>query len=196
MAHLPDGERSDRLLAATLAVALMLWLAGGISVAVAAISAFPVLAERGATVPGLEALAAADPAASGRMVAGLVMDRVFAITDLAQAILAGVAMLLAAILAWRRRGAAGGPTSIVLLCCVLAAASLVAAHQVAIAPPLQAALAEHRELAMTARLEDAERARRAFDSLHALADRTYGLRLLAVAAAFLLLLLLPPRATR
>jgi len=196
VAHLPDGERSDRLLAATLAVALMLWLACGISVAVAAISAFPVLAERGATVPGLEALAAGNPAAAGRLVAGFVMDRVFAITDLAQAILAGVAMLLATILAWRRRGAAGGPTSTVLLLCVLAAASLVAAHEVAIAPPLQAALAEHRELAMTARLEDAERARRAFDSLHVLADRTYGLRLLAVAAAFLLLLLLPPRATR
>lgn len=192
----PHGERADRLLSATLAVALMLWLASGISVAVAAMSAFPVLAERGATVPGLEALAASDPAASGRMVAGLVMDRVFAITDAAQAVLAGLALLLAALLAGRRRRGSGGAISIVVLLLVLAAASLVTAHAVAIAPPMQAALAEHRGLAMVARLEDAENSRRAFDSLHALADRLYGLRLLAVAAAILLLLLLPPRATR
>lgn len=175
---------------------LALWLACGIAVFVAAIAAFPALSTRGALLPGFEGIAAADPAASGRLVAGIVMDRVFATTDAAQWIIGGAALLATGLIALgsprrRRRG----PLLVLLL--VAGAFALVAVHNLSIGPAMQEALATYRDLAADpASLEAAASQRASFDADHRLADRLYALRMLAVAAAFLIVAFSPIAAGR
>ena len=165
---------------------LALWLACGLAVFVAAAAAFPTLSDRGALLPGFEAIAAADPAASGRLVAGVVMDRVFAATDAAQWILGGASLAAATLLAAgsprrRRRG----PLAVLTL--VAAAFALVAIHNLAIGPAMNESLEAYRALAADPDALDAAAAQRAsFDADHRLADRLYSLRMLAVAVAFLI----------
>lgn len=170
---------------------LALWLACGISVFVAATAAFPSLSSRGAVLPGFEALAAADPAASGRLVAGVVMDRVFAATDAAQWWIGAASLLVAAALAVsapRRRRRA----PLLLLALVVLAFALVAVHNLSIAPAMEQSLATYRQLAADAASLDAAAAQReSFDRDHRLAERLYSLRMLAVAASLLLLAFSP-----
>jgi hypothetical protein len=168
---------------------LALWLACGAALVVSATAAFPELAARGVVVPGFERLAEADPAASGRLAAGLVLDRIFAVTDRLQWLLGGGACLCAWLL-WR--GAAprrrGGALALLLL--VSIAFALTAIHNLLVAPPMEHALAEYRSLVMAATrdggsLEAAYEVRDGFDRTHRIADRLYALRMGSVGLALL-----------
>lgn len=181
----------SRALPALLAWLLSVWLGCGIAVALAAIAAFPSLAGRGVVVPGFESLAEHDPAASGRLAAGFVMDRIFAATDLAQWVLAPGATL-AALVCWRRLvGGRGGriAAAVALLSAIALVSTLV--HSLSIGPTMEASLAEYRREILEGSLESALAVRQGFESTHAMADRVYGLRIAAVAVALPLALLLP-----
>lgn len=182
---------TSRLLPALLGWCLSLWLACGIAVALAAISAFPTMSERGVVVPGFESLASHDAEASGRLAAGFVMDRVFAATDLAQWILAPIATA-AAVACWRclagRRGGRLAATVGILSGLGL---GLTLVHNIAIGPAMQTSLASYRELLLDGDLDAALAVRREFDTTHGLADRWYGVRMLAVGLALPLALIMP-----
>jgi hypothetical protein len=186
-----DGTGS-RASAAFLAWLLALWLSCGVAVVVAAIAAFPSLAGKGVIVPGYEILVeSGDSAASGRLAAGFVMDRVFAMTDLAQWILAPLALLVAA-WCWRgRRGSSGRTLAGFVMALAAAALGLVISHNLAIGPSMLVSLEEYRSLLLAGDLENALAVRDGFDAMHVLADRLYGLRMLLVALALPLALLLP-----
>lgn len=187
---------TSRALPALLAWLLSLWFACGIAVMLAAISAFPTLSGRGVVVPGFEAIAAPDPAASGRLAAGFVMERVFAVTDIAQWVLAPTATLVAAV-AWRRlAGTRGGRLAGVLAILAAIALGLTLVHNLSIGPTMQASLGRYRTLLFEGELESALAVRDGFDATHVLADRLYGVRMLAVGLALPLSLLLPGTATR
>ena len=188
-----DSDRpGSRASAALLAWLLALWLSCGVAVVVAAIAAFPSLAGKGVIVPGYEILVeSGDAAASGRLAAGFVMDRVFAMTDLAQWILAPLALLVAA-WCWRgRRGSPGRRLAGFVMALAAAALGLVLGHNLAIGPSMLVWLEEYRRLVASGDLENALAVRDGFDAMHLLADRLYGLRMLLVALALPLALLLP-----
>ncbi|MGA0172446.1 MAG: hypothetical protein ACO3NL_02230 [Phycisphaerales bacterium] len=188
-----DSDRTgSRASAAFLAWLLALWLSCGVAVVVAAIAAFPSLAGKGVIVPGYEILVeSGDSAASGRLAAGFVMDRVFAMTDLAQWILAPLAFLAAA-WCWRRlRGCPGRRLAGFVMALAAAALGLVLGHNLAIGPSMLVRLEEYRSLLLAGDLENALAVRDGFDAMHVLADRLYGLRMLLVALALPLALLLP-----
>ena len=186
-----DSPETSRALPALLGWMLSLWFACGVAVVLAAISAFPSLSGRGVIVPGFEPLASHDPAASGRLAAGFVMDRVFAATDLAQWVLAPFASLAAALCWWRLSRRPGGrlATTVSILAAVGLALTLV--HNLSIAPTMQASLEEYRRHLGAGDLESAFAVRDDFDASHVLADRLYGVRMLAVGLALPLALLLP-----
>lgn len=187
-----EDSRLSRVPAALAAWLLALWLACGIAVVLAAIAAFPTLAGRGVIVPGYEILVdAGDAAASGRLAAGFVMDRVFATTDLAQWFAAPVATAAAAWCWWRLRGRAGRTLAAVVLALSAAALGLVLGHNLSIGPSMLESLEEYRSLLRAGDLENAIAVRDGFDALHGLADRLYGVRMLCVAIALPLALLLP-----
>ncbi len=172
---------------------LALWIACGIAVVIAAVSAFPTLAGKGVVVPGYEILVeSGDDAASGRLAAGFVMDRVFATTDLAQWFLAPLAAIAAAWCWWRLRGRAGRGLATFVLALAAGALGLVLGHNLSIGPSMLASLEEYRSLLAAGDLENAIAVRDGFDALHVLADRLYGVRMLCVALALPLALLLPP----
>ncbi|MGA0285573.1 MAG: hypothetical protein ACO3QA_00910 [Phycisphaerales bacterium] len=191
-----DSSRTSRVVPAVLGWALSLWFACGLAVVVAAISAFPALSSRGMIVPGHEILAAADPAASGRLAAGFVMDRVFGVTDLAQWLLAPIAFGVA-VFCWRRlAGRPGGRLAAIVAILVAAGLVLASIHNLSIAPAMQASLATYRELLRAGDLESALAVRNGFEATHVLADRLYGVRMLAVGLALPLALILPGLPTR
>ena len=187
-----DPSRASRVPGALLSWLLALWLSCGIAVVIAAVSAFPTLAGKGVIVPGYEILVeSGDDAASGRLAAGFVMDRVFATTDLAQWILAPLAAIVAAWCWWRLRGRAGRGLAVVVLALSAAALGLVLGHNLSIGPSMLASLEEYRALLAAGDLENAIAVRDGFDARHVLADRLYGVRMLCVAIALPLGLLLP-----
>lgn len=187
-----DTSCSSRVPGALLSWLLALWLSCGIAVVIAAVSAFPTLAGRGVIVPGYEILVeSGDDAASGRLAAGFVMDRVFALTDLAQWFLAPLSAIAAAWCWWRLRGRTGRGLATLVLALAAAALGLVLGHNLSIGPSMLASLEEYRSLLAEGDLENAIAVRDGFDALHVLADRLYGVRMLCVAIALPLALLLP-----
>jgi len=188
---MPAPSATTRLLPASLAWLLALWFACRAAVAIAAISAFPSLAGRGVIVPGFEMLADHDPAASGRLAAGFVMDRVFAATDLAQWFLAPVGTAVAGLCWWRLAGARGRGLAAVVAILAATALGLTLVHNLSIGPSMLDSLAEYRRLLSNGDLASALAVRDGFDATHVLADRLYGVRMLAVGLALPLSLLLP-----
>lgn len=161
--------------------------------ALAAIAAFPTLAGKGVVVPGFEILVeSGDSAASGRLAAGFVMDRVFAMTDLAQWFLAPPTALAAVWCWWRLRGQTGRGLATFALALTTSALGLVLGHNLSIGPSMLASLEEYRSLLAAGDLVNAIAVRDRFDALHVLADRLYGARMLCVAIALPLALMLPP----
>ena len=187
---------TSRLLPALLGWCLSLWLACGIAVALAAISAFPTMSERGVVVPGFESLASHDAEASGRLAAGFVMDRVFAATDLAQWILAPIATAMAVACWSRLAGRRGGRLAATVGILSGLGLGLTLVHNIAIGPAMQTSLANYRELLLDGDLDAALAVRREFDTTHGLADRWYGVRMLAVGLALPLALIMPGLPTR
>lgn len=187
-----EPPRSSRVPAAILSWLLALWLACGIAVVAAATAAFPTLAGKGVLVPGYEILfESGDTAASGRLAAGFVMDRVFATTDLAQWFIAPLAALAAAWCWWRLRGRSGRGLATLVLALAAAALGLVLGHNLSIGPSMLASLESYRGFLLAGDLENALAVRDGFDAMHRLADRLYGVRMLCVGIALPLALFLP-----
>jgi hypothetical protein len=163
-------------------LALVLWVAVVVAPAIAAISAFTVLPEKGASIAQYQAYFAEDPAGMGRMVAGFVTDPIFIATDAIQWVLAPLVLLLA-ILEWQPLRMSRGPGNWIRLLTLVAATALVAYHNGIVAPRMAENLAEYRAAAAQDDSNTATRSMEGFDADHHVAEALFGIRLLLLLCA-------------
>lgn len=151
-------------------VGLTVWIAAVGSAGVAAMAVFGTLA--GDTMPlRLDDYAAYPEAEHARILAGLVMDRVFAVIDRAQVVCAAVVLVTLILQLVSRRGWVRRPISnSVRTIAIVAATVIVTVHTLAIAPPMNAELASFRTAAAAGDTVRAAEHRTAFNQLHPIAE--------------------------
>lgn len=162
-------------------LALVAWIAAMIAPAVAAMVAFPRLAEFGVVLPGSEAYFVDDAAAAGRFVAGYVTNPIFVASDRVRLIAAVAAW--GAILVTGARPDGRGRAAIVATLAVGLASIVLAWSLAMVAPPLAAELEAWRVAVLADVPDAATQAKAAFDPLHEQASTLMKAELLLVLAA-------------
>ncbi|MBC03078.1 MAG: hypothetical protein CMJ34_07225 [Phycisphaerae bacterium] len=145
-------------------VSIVVWFAAIATSGGAAISAFTVLPEIGATMPGIDAYFADDPEGAARFVAGYVTNPIFLVSDRI-CFFASVACLLSFPMSGFRPCGPGvtGRIAVTLAVIAMVAQSF---YLWGVAPELSIELERWREAVLVNDREAAETAWSAFDPLH------------------------------
>jgi len=172
-----------RVTSVTYWLALAIWFGSLMTVAIAAMIAFTVLPEQDLT---LSAYSDYRPEQHGRIAAGLVLDPIFAITDVVQIVAAIVAvgMVFLQLVAFRMR--VSRPANWLRTLAILAAGGVLCYRLVVVTPPMNDALTEYRAAAMAGDVELADRLRASFQDDHTRAERLFQVTFLLVIAAMVL----------
>jgi len=169
---------------------LTVWITAIGSAGIAAMAVFGTLGDERVPVQ-LDDYAAYPQAEHGRLLAGQIMDRVFAVVDRTQLVCAAIVVITLLAQLVSRRFPRRPISNVVRTITIAAAAVIVSAHVLAIAPPMNAELGAYRAAAATGDTELAAEHRAAFNQLHPVAEQLLraelGLLLVAVAASALAL---------
>jgi hypothetical protein len=174
------SRRSVQWASAIHAIALTIWIATLISAAIAAMNVFPTMK---AMTLDAERFAALPRAEHGLIVAGVVMERVFATIDIVQMAMAPVAIFTGIFVFYRSRACPRPwPARIHVVALVLAGVVL-AGHLTMLAPTMNRNLRAFWSSAEVGDVEQARAHRAAFDKLHPIADTLLRTNLLILLAA-------------
>jgi len=161
-------------------IGIVLWISALVTAGVSAAMAFPTMHEFEVVVPKF---AAYDESQHWSIAAGLLMERIFWVTDLAQ--------MFAALLVIIGLGAGYGtsgrrfkqPLEMMRTVCVLAAVALLAYRVLILAPSMNGSLQRYWHAAEHGNTELAVRHRTDFQALHPIASRVYGVMLVLLLGA-------------
>lgn len=158
-----------RLVSMLCILSIALWLTCVVTTGVSAANTFSVLLKLNPVIPEYEAY---DLARHGRLLAGLTVEPIFRMTDLAQLVLVPVTLLLVVIqntlikpprvLRWINIGA------------VVIAIVLVLGRWIIIDPPMDAHLQSYREAARTGDMQTANKEQESFNDWHRIAEPLWG----------------------
>ena len=165
-----------------LLVVMALWLAMIIAPGMAGMSAFTQLPERHAEIAEYRDFFGEDHKAMGQMVAGFVTAPIFAFSDVAQWILAPLALLLV-LLECRPLRILRGGARYACLFAVTGALGLVLVHNAGMGPRMNADMADYRDAVASMDVERAVEAKAGFNEYHDAAESLYGIRLVLVLTA-------------
>ena len=155
------------------------WLAMIVAPGMAGMSAFTQLPEHQAEIAQYRDFFGSDHKGMGQLVAGYVTAPIFAFSDVAQWILAPLALLLV-LLECRPLRILNGVGQYVCLVSITAALGLVLLHNVTMAPSMNADMAVYRDAITKNDVEQAGAAKARFNEYHATAESLYGIRLVLV----------------
>jgi hypothetical protein len=165
-----------RAVAAVYWLALCGWLCAAVAAGVAAMGIFSTLPDSGIELPAYRAYLGSDPAAHGRLAGGMVMERIFAGTDVAQTMCAFTLLVCLGIQWWN--GSVGPRWAHRLrLACIVGAAALMAWHTLLLAPPMNRSLRAYWTAAKANQADEARRHQAEFQALHPRSDRLYAIRI-------------------
>ena len=160
-------------------IVMALWLAMIVVPGMAGMSAFTQLPERHAEIAEYRDFFGEDHKAMGQMVAGFVTAPIFAFSDVAQWILAPVALVLA-LLECRPFRILRGRARYVCLFAITGALGLVVLHNAGMGPRMNADMADYRAAVAVMDVERAMTAKARFNEYHDAAESLYGIRLVLV----------------
>ena len=158
---------------------MALWLAMIIAPGMAGMSAFTQLPEQQAEIAQYREFFGSDHKGMAQLVAGYVTAPIFAFTDIAQWILAPLALLLVLLECGRLRILTGFGRYVCLLS-ITAALGLVLIHNLSMAPSMNADMDDYRAAIVDNDAEEAGAAKARFNEYHATAESLYGIRLVLV----------------
>jgi hypothetical protein len=178
-----------RLVEVAFWIGLILWVSAVVTAGVSAAMAFPTMHEYHVEVPRFAAFPASE---HWSIAAGLLMERMFFVTDIAQ-LLAGVLVLLGLGAGY----ALGGrllkrPAEVLRTACVLGVIAVVAYRALALAPEMNRTLHQYWDAAQAGSTEVALERREAFQSMHPTASRLYGVSLVLLLGAAVTTAWAPP----
>lgn len=161
--------KTRRLMSMLCMLSMTLWLTCVVTTGISAATAFTVLPKLNPFIPEYEAYEAIH---HGRLLAGLTVEPVFRLTDLAQLILAPATVLLVLI----QNALLKPPTFLrwINLGTVLIAITLVLCRWIVIDPPMDRHLETYRDAARMGDLKTANAEQEAFNGWHRIAEPLWG----------------------
>ncbi len=160
-----------RLMDVSFWLGLIAWVSALVTAGISAAMAFPTMHEFAVEVPKFRAL---DASEHWSIAAGLLMERIFTLTDMIQlvaALLVIVGLVGSLALGSRRRQRISG---VLRALCVLGAAGLLAYRILVLAPSMNASLHSYWNAAEAGKIDVAMRHRADFQAAHPTASRIYG----------------------
>ncbi|MCA9295978.1 MAG: hypothetical protein KC983_05660 [Phycisphaerales bacterium] len=173
-------RRSVQWLSAIHALALTIWSATLISAAIAAMNVFPTMKVMAIDAERFDALPRDE---HGLIVAGVVMERIFATIDIVQMAIAPIAVLTGIIVFYRSRACPRPWSARLHVVAIVLAGVLLAGHLTMLAPTMNRELHAFWSSAEAGDVEDAREHRAAFDELHPFADTLLRANLFILLAA-------------
>lgn len=163
-------------------LSLSCWIAMVVAPGMTGMTAFTVLRDQQVSVPTYAPFFVDDPEGMSRLAAGLVTDPIFRITSMIQWVLAPLTVVLC-IIEFRPLRLLPGWAQAIRLPLLALGLGLVIHHNGLLAPRMSKELDTYRTAAAEMDRPVSDAARERFDVDHRIAERLYGIRLLALLGA-------------